>query len=223
MASEPKGAADRRVAKGGGAGPAVIGPGAALVQTFDYEPGNHVICLAKAASLPEIARSSCPLTSSRTPHCHRHHQHDPRQPPVLSLIEKQERVHHAQPQHRSGFDLCKVSAIASRRHCAGCERHPRGLTSPLKFDNQTPALRPARRRCIISIIPTETARPRIGRQSIPFAEVRSSSNSSSSSSSAVPKSLLRSLPTLPRPRRLRPTTLPSTFTPQPACRVEQPH
>ena len=48
----------------GGARAAVIGQAAAADPVFDYEPGNHVICLAPAASLPEIARSSCPLTSS---------------------------------------------------------------------------------------------------------------------------------------------------------------
>jgi hypothetical protein len=63
----------------GGAWRAAVGWQAVWAAVLDYEPGNHVMCLAMAASLPEIARSSCPLTSSRTPHCHRHHTHNPRQ------------------------------------------------------------------------------------------------------------------------------------------------
>lgn len=64
VAGEPKGAADRRSMEGGGASAAVIGFARQLAAGFDYEPKKSRYALGKAASLPEIARSSCPLTSS---------------------------------------------------------------------------------------------------------------------------------------------------------------
>lgn len=64
VAGEPKGAADQRSSEGGGASAAVIGPQTGLAAGFDYEPKKSRYALGTAASLPEIARSSCPLTSS---------------------------------------------------------------------------------------------------------------------------------------------------------------
>lgn len=56
---------------------------------------NHVIGLGKVlrhSFLPENARSSCPLTSSRTPHCHRHHRTTPVSRPWKSLIQIHKRL-----------------------------------------------------------------------------------------------------------------------------------
>jgi hypothetical protein len=76
------------------------------------------------ASLPEIARSSCPLTSSRTPHCHRHHEHNPRQLPREEP--------HCNPKQRTSCrtrvsepsESCRTSRTALKGLCDGFGRHP---------------------------------------------------------------------------------------------------
>jgi hypothetical protein len=90
-----------------------------------------------AASLPEIARSSCPLTSSRTPHCHRHHEHNPRQPPR----EEPHRVPKERTDHLTRVSepvvSCRTSRPRSKKSATGFERHLRGLTSLLNFVDRT--------------------------------------------------------------------------------------